>query len=290
MKKASDDTVASPAPSVSNAQSPSRAGSRVDAGPTTEAGPLGRVDPADPATPGSVPRPPIGTATMTVVVGFVGLIASLLVLGSIAEGVRAQEVFALDTWATPFLHGIASPGLDTVMQRLTDIGSSLVIVPIFVVVMALTLWKRRYGAALFLGLASGGALILNGAMKVLFERPRPHLAWATVLPDYSFPSGHTMNAFVFYVALALIAWSVFGRRVGLIAVALAVAVALGVGVSRIYLGYHYLTDVVGGLVAGIAWLLVVGAAFHARPKWWPWDDARTRETSRPDGSGTAAVR
>ena len=291
MKKASDDTVASPGPSVSNAHTPNRAGSRVDAGPTTEAGPLGRVDPAGPASPGSVPRPPIGTATMTVVVGFVGLIASLLVLGSIAEGVRAQEVFALDTWATPFLHGIASPGLDTVMQRLTDIGSSPVIVPIFVVVMALTLWKRRYGAALFLGLASGGALILNGAMKVLFERPRPHLAWAkTVLPDYSFPSGHTMNAFVFYVALALIAWSVFGRRVGLIAVAVAVAVALGVGVSRIYLGYHYLTDVVGGLVAGIAWLLVVGAAFHARPKWWPWDDARTPESSTPDGSGTAAVR
>jgi len=146
------------------------------------------------------------------------------------------------------------------------------------------------GAALFLGLASGGALVLNGAMKVLFERPRPHLAWATVLPDYSFPSGHTMNAFVFYVALALIAWSVFGRRVGLIAVAVAVAVALGVGVSRIYLGYHYLTDVVGGLVAGIAWLLVVGAAFHARPKWWPWDHARTPESSTPDGSGTAAVR
>jgi len=167
---------------------------------------------------------------MTVVVGFVGLIASLLVLGSIAEGVRAQEVFALDTWATPFLHGIASPGLDTVMQRLTDIGSSLVIVPIFVVVMALTLWKRRYGAALFLGLASGGALILNGAMKVLFERPRPHLAWATVLPDYSFPSGHTMNAFVFYVALALIAWSVFGRRVGLIAVAVLV-IAIGLYIA-----------------------------------------------------------
>jgi undecaprenyl-diphosphatase len=99
-----------------------------------------------------------------------------------------------------------------------------------------------------------------------------------------------MNAFVFYVALALIAWSVFGRRVGLIAVAVAVAVALGVGVSRIYLGYHYLTDVVGGLVAGIAWLLVVGAAFHARPKWWPWDDVRAPESRRPDGSGTAMVR
>jgi membrane-associated phospholipid phosphatase len=285
-----NDAVAKDARQGRGAASVSDSGSRVDAGPTTQAGPLGRVDPASPAPPGSVPRPPIGTATLRVVVGFVGLIASLLVLGSIAEGVRAQEVFALDTWATPFLHGIASPGLDTVMLRLTDIGSSLVIIPIFVVVMALTLWKHRYGAALFLGLASGGALILNGAMKVLFERPRPHLAWAAVLPDYSFPSGHTMNAFVFYVALALIAWSVFGRQVGRIAVAVAVVVALGVGVSRIYLGYHYLTDVVGGLVAGTAWLLVVGAAFHARPTWWPWDDASTQQSGTSDGSGAAAVR
>jgi hypothetical protein len=47
---------------------------------------------------------------------------------------------------------------------------------------------------------------------------------------------------------------------------------LGVGVSRIYLGYHYLTDLVGGLMAGIAWLLVVGAAFNARPGWWHWGD------------------
>jgi undecaprenyl-diphosphatase len=263
--------------------------SRVDAGPTTEAGPLGRVDPARPAPPGTVPRPPARKATLTVVVGFVGLVASLMVLGYIAEAVRAQEVFALDTWATPFLHGIASPGLDALMGTLTDIGSSLVIVPIFAVVMAVLLWKRRYGAALFLGLASGGALVLNGTMKLFFERARPKLDYARVLPDYSFPSGHTMNAIVFYIALALILWSVFGRRIGLVALTIAVMLALGVGVSRIYLGYHYLTDVVGGLLAGIAWLLVVGAAFHARPKWWPWGSADAPATNGPDGPGTAAV-
>ncbi len=260
----------------------SAAGSTVDAGGSTEAGPLGRVDPASPAPPGTVPRPPLGLASITIVVGFVGLIVSLLVLGSIAAGVRAQEVFALDTWATPFLHGIASPGLDTLMLRLTDIGSSLVIVPLFAVVVGLMLWKRRYGGALFLVVASGGALVLDWTMKVLFERPRPQLAYAKVLPDYSFPSGHTMNAFVFYVAFALILWSVFGRRVGPIALVLAVVLALGVGVSRIYLGYHYLTDVVGGLLAGIAWLLVVGAAFRARPKWWAWGIPDAPEGRRPD--------
>ena len=60
--------------------------------------------------------------------------------------------------------------------------------------------KRRFGAALFLTIASGGALLLNGLMKLFFQRPRPQLPWANVLPDYSFPSGHTMNSVAFYLA------------------------------------------------------------------------------------------
>ena len=125
-----------------------------------------------------------------------------------------------------------------------------------------------------------GALLLNGAMKVFFQRPRPSLPWAAVLPDYSFPSGHTMNAIAFYVALALILWSIFGRRIGLLAMAVAAVLALGVGISRIYLGYHYLTDVVGGILAGIAWLLVVGTALRARPAWRRWRGPRARVARR----------
>lgn len=263
---------------------------RTDSGPIGEAGPLGPVDPVVASAPPSVIRPAARAATMTVVVGLAGLIASLVVLGSIAEGVRDQEIFALDTWATPFLHGIASPGLDLVMSSLTTMGSSLVIVPLYVLVMAGLLWRRRFGSALFLSVASGGALILNATMKLFFERPRPQLPWAQVLPDYSFPSGHTMNGVVFYLALAVIAWSIFGRRVGVTSVAVAVVLAIGIGVSRIYLGYHYLTDVVGGLLAGIAWLLIVGAAFRARPAWWTWggaDASRTRATDGPDKARAA---
>jgi undecaprenyl-diphosphatase len=126
-------------------------------------------------------------------------------------------------------------------------------------------------------------------MKLFFARPRQQLPWASVLPDYSFPSGHTMNAIIFYVALALILWSVVGRRLGLTALALAVVVAIAVGVSRIYLGYHYLTDVVGGLVAGIAWLLVVGASFRARPTWRRWRGDATTPVVRAGGPGTATL-
>ena len=110
-------------------------------------------------------------------------------------------------------------------------------------------------------------------MKVIVERPRPALPWAHVLPDYSFPSGHSMNSFVFYVAIALIVWGAYGRRIGAFALAAALVVALAIGLSRIYLGYHYLSDVVGGFAAGLAWLLIVVIAFQVVPRTWarrPW--------------------
>jgi len=246
------------------------AGSRVDAGTKTEAGPLGRLDPAQPAPSGSVPRPPLGLASLAIVVGLASLIAVLVVLGFVAEAIRTQEVFLLDTWANPFLHGIQSPGLDVLMNALTTIGSSWVIPPIFVVALVLLGRKRRYGAAAFLASATLGGVAVEWTMKLFFARPRPQLAWAHIQPDFSFPSGHTMNSAVFYVALALIIWSVFGRRAGLGAMAIAVLITLGVGVSRVYLGYHYVTDVLGGMLAGAAWLMVVGYAFRLRPKWWAW--------------------
>lgn len=266
-------------PEVS-AASGAAAGSRVDAGTKTRSGPLGRIDPPRPAPAGTVPRPPPAPFSAVVVAGFIGLIAILGVVGSIAEGIREQEVFAMDAWATPFLHGIASPGLDAVMTGITTMGSIYVVLPVYLVATAALIIRRRYGAAGFLSVASGGALLIDFVMKLIFERPRPKLDYAAVLPDYSFPSGHSMNGVVFYVGLALIAWSIFGRRVGVAAVALAAVLALAIGTSRIYLGYHYFTDVVGGWLTGVAWLLIVVAAFRVRPNVWPWRSARAAEQAR----------
>ena len=213
---------------------------------------------------------PLSGASMTVGVGFFALVAILVVLGSVAEGVRAQEVFTLDMVATPWLHALASPALDAVMQAATFLGSNLVIPPLFALAV-LGLWRAsRRREALFVVIASGGSLALNETMKLFFQRPRPQLTWAQVQTDYSFPSGHTMNSLVFYVGLAIVAWSVLGRRAGIIALIAAIALTLLIGVSRIYLGYHYLTDVVGGLLAGTGWLLVVGTAFRSGPLYRLW--------------------
>ncbi len=175
------------------------------------------------------------------------------------------------------------------MNGATDLGTIYVIVPLLVLLGAWLLRTGRVRSLAFLVVAMVGSLVLQGALKPIFARPRPELAWSQVLPDYSFPSGHTLNAVVFYGGVALVIWSVFGRRAGLAALATAAVIALAVGVSRIYLGAHFLTDVAGAMLAGVAWLLVVGAAFRARPTWRRWR-SRERKVRRPAGPGTLAAR
>lgn len=205
-------------------------------------------------------------STLQVVIGgFVVLFLSLLGLGAIAEDVHEQEANALDAIATPLLHSLSNPALDAVMRTFTDLGSTQVVVPLFVLAAVLLIWRRHRREALFLSVASGGSVALNQVLKLVFQRPRPQLDWAQVQPEYSFPSGHSMNSLVFYMALALIVWALWSRRAGLVASAAALVLALFIGMSRIYLGYHYLTDVVGGYLAGAAWLLIVLVAFDAGP-------------------------
>jgi undecaprenyl-diphosphatase len=201
------------------------------------------------------PRP------LVVVGGFVAVFACLLVLGAIAEDIHEQEAIALDALVTPLFHRLASPILDALMRAFTDLGSTLVIAPLLVIALVLLVARGHRREALFLFVSMLGSLLLNQSLKLIFHRARPQLDWALVQPEYSFPSGHSMNSFVFYVALALIVWVLRGRRAGLLALVVALMVALLVGISRIYLGFHYFTDVVGGFLAGAVWLFVVAAAF-----------------------------
>ena len=225
---------------------------------------------------GPRPDPPVAgiqrpkLATAIVVAGFFGLVIGLVVFGSLAVEIRGQELNALDSIATPFLHDRASPIRDFIMMAATFIGSDYVILPVLGVALALLVRKGHVRESVFLGVAVGGSAMVNWIMKLTFQRPRPKLPWANVLPDYSFPSGHTMNSFVLFVGLALLAWAFFGRRIGSLSLAVALGLVFLVGTSRIYLGYHYFTDVIGGAAAGLVWLLIVGGALRFGPTVAGW--------------------
>jgi undecaprenyl-diphosphatase len=220
------------------------------------------------AAPLAPPATPDRWGAAELAAGFGIALVALVAFAFVAGNIYDQEAVALDAFATPFVHSIQSPVTDAVMNGLTSLGSGPILVLVATIATAVLAGRRQRPKALFLVTAIAGSVALNGTLKVVVQRPRPVLPWAHVLPDYSFPSGHTMNSLVLYLAIALIVWVTAGRRLGSIAALVSLAIAIAVGISRIYLGYHYLSDVVGGLVAGIAWLFVVALAFELIPRAW----------------------
>lgn len=114
---------------------------------------------------------------------------------------------------------------------------------------------RRPAWALRLVVASGGGGLVVRSLKELFARARPDVA-VVEAAGYSFPSGHAFAGMVFYGMLVVLVWRATRRADARTAAAmLAGLVVLGVGLSRVVLGVHYLSDVVAGWGAGLAWLV-----------------------------------
>ena len=125
-----------------------------------------------------------------------------------------------------------------------------------VVLVALALIAgRRYWSAFRVVFASGlGGLVVKG-LKALFARDRP-LGGVIEAAGYSFPSGHAFASTVFYgMMVVLVFWLTDRLWARVVAAVLGPLVILAVGLSRVYLNVHFLTDVVGGWLAGAAWLV-----------------------------------
>ncbi len=134
---------------------------------------------------------------------------------------------------------------------------STVSVTIMTLVVCAYWWLRhlRYWVLTLL-LAVFGGMLLNFLLKNLFLRPRPHLKSPLLtLTGYGFPSGHTMAATVFYGTLCVFVLSrVPARRWRVLAIVISIVMIALVGFSRIYLGAHYLSDVLAAVAEGLAWV------------------------------------
>lgn len=193
----------------------------------------------------------------------------------LGEEVHESESFVFDTPLLLHAQAASGPWLDQAFLKITWAGYQGVIV-FNSVLLAVLLALRRWREATFVGVAVVGSALLNLATKQAFGRARPTL-WESISPEdtFSFPSGHAMGSMTLVTVLVLLTWGTRGRWPVLIITAL---FALLVGLSRIYLGVHYPSDILGGWTAAIAWTVGVYAAVfrgHRRP----W---KTPETPQPD--------
>jgi membrane-associated phospholipid phosphatase len=146
--------------------------------------------------------------------------------------------------------------LTFVMKALSVTGSGLVEFPFAIALLVgLIVRQRKKQAQWYAGAVLSG-WALYALAKILVQRPRPHVTARLIHGAgwYSYPSGHSMLAPLVF-GLGIIVWTApwTSARLRRSAIALAALLAIAVGVSRVYVGAHYPTDVIGGLLLGTAW-------------------------------------
>ena len=169
-----------------------------------------------------------------------------------------SQIFMLDKSVADWFRERATPRWTGFIFVVSDLHSILSLASATFVISLQLYFSRRWYQLFILVFGVYGGMILNAILKLIFARQRPVLDFPLVsLSTYSFPSGHTMGATVFYGTILLITvpmlkkWWLQG-----IAFILAIAMILFVGATRIYLGAHYFSDILGAVLEGTAWLIL----------------------------------
>jgi undecaprenyl-diphosphatase len=161
--------------------------------------------------------------------------------------------------------GIGPWWLPEAARDITALGSAVVLTLIAASIVGFLVLRSRLRTAALLTVATLGGYLLSSTLKEFFARGRP-----TIVPhlmeeiSMSFPSGHSMVGSAFYLTIGVILAQTVARRLEKVyCIVIALLLSLLIGGSRVYLGVHYPTDVIGGWAAGSAWALMCwGAA------WW----------------------
>lgn len=153
-------------------------------------------------------------------------------------------------------YNLRTPALNQIVRLITRLGDSIIQTGTTVVIMAFLILRKHYKVGIWFGVSVlFGAHFLNQMVKDFFMRPRPtEIAHLIAQDGYSFPSGHAMGTMIIYMGLLYIILRYTDLRwVHHLARLLCPLIIIVVGVSRIYLGVHFVSDVLAGWFLGLAW-------------------------------------
>jgi undecaprenyl-diphosphatase len=192
-----------------------------------------------------------------------GLVASGLALAFfvwLGIQIHAGTPTAFDLAGRAALRSLESPEMSALMWGASVYGAPVRLSPLGLVAAGVFLYRGWRRGALLVIVTLVGAWLLDTGLKLLFarDRPRAFFDYYPAPESYSFPSGHALFAVCFFGGLAVLLTHRLQSRVLQAAVWLvALAVVLLIGASRVYLGVHYPTDVLGGFAVGVTWVTAV---------------------------------
>lgn len=193
----------------------------------------------------------------------IGLAISALGLWLFVEVTEAviehDRLTQFDLTLLEWLHARATPAGYDIFNAISLLGSGVALTAVGLVVAVVLGVQRQWFVLTGWVAAFAGGGLLNWMLKQLIQRPRPPYATAFIFDaTWSFPSGHAMSSLIGYGMLAYVLVSLWMQRrsVRVSIVSVAALLILAIGFSRLYLGVHYFSDVVGGYAAGVLWLSV----------------------------------
>jgi membrane-associated phospholipid phosphatase len=216
---------------------------------------------------------PHGSLGLQLAAGALALTGFAWLFGGIAEDVvNGDPLTLLDVQLAQWFNAHATPAFTRAMVLVSDLNDVLAVSVMAAFTAIVLAWRRAWSWLVVLVLAVPGGMLINVLMKFAFHRARPTFDHPLlVLTSYSFPSGHVAGATLFYGFLAALLASRCARwrHRMLLVLAASVLIAL-VALSRMYLGAHYLSDVLAAFAEGAAWLtwcLMVSRSWARDQSW-----------------------
>jgi undecaprenyl-diphosphatase len=203
---------------------------------------------------------------LALTLALLAILVGAIVLALLSVAVRSTDLLAgIDSSVAEWGNRHASPWSHDALTLVTDLGETVTVVVVAVVVAAVDFkrTRNRWVAPFLLAVILGDKL-LTEAIKQLVDRARPTIEAVAATLGPSFPSGHTSTAAAAWAAFALVAGRWWGRSSWPALAGIAVGIAVAVAASRVLLDVHWLSDVLAGLALGWAWFAVCAIAFGGR--------------------------
>ncbi len=198
------------------------------------------------------------------VVRFAGLVISFCAFGWLTRSIQAKKEFGWDAAVLNFLHHAANPWLNRIAVPISRSGQIDVAVVLTVLCVVVSKRERRLRDAFFATFAMVGVVVGNLLARTVVQRAR--LApWETSAPtfDYGFPSSQAADTLAIVLVLTILTWTTRWRWFIIASGAFYVIV---IGVSRVYLGLHYPSDIVGGWALSLGWVTVASFVRRLAPE------------------------
>lgn len=174
----------------------------------------------------------------------------------IADEVLEEESNHLDLTVLRMFQKWHHPVLNRFMVSITHLGDPIWLFCLVLIITGILIWRQKKLIVFTFIILTTGGVVLNFLLKTVFSRDRPNLDYYLIEADYySFPSGHAMVSLICYGFLGYLL-IIYYRRWQTFIISTTTLLILAIGLSRLYLGVHWLTDVLAGYAAGIVWVLV----------------------------------